>query len=60
MNTFEGFDVKVAENLKRESGYPFIPAINKFEALACHDDLIQFHGALNTLAVALMKIANDI
>ena len=60
LNTFVGFAEKVAENLKKETGYPFITAPNKFEALACKDALVYLSGALNTLAVSLMKIANDI
>ena len=39
---------------------PFITARNKFEALACHDTLVEVHGSLNTLACSLSKIANDI
>ena len=42
------------------AGLPFVTARNKFEALACHDALVEVHGALNTLACSLMKIANDI
>lgn len=46
--------------MKKDTGYPFITAPNKFESLACKDALVFLSGALNTLAVALMKIANDI
>lgn len=60
MNTYIGFDKKVAENLKKETGYNFTPASNKFESLASKDALVHLSGALNTLAVSLMKIANDI
>ena len=42
------------------AGLPFVTAPNKFEALAAHDALVQMSGALNTLAVSLMKVANDI
>ena len=42
------------------AGLPFVTARNKFEALACHDAMVEVHGALNTLACSLMKIANDI
>lgn len=42
------------------AGLPFKSAPNKFEALACHDALVEVSGALNTVAVSLMKIANDI
>lgn len=41
-------------------GLPFVTAPNKFEALACHDALVQMSGSLNTVATSLMKIANDI
>jgi fumarate hydratase class II len=41
-------------------GLPFVTAPNKFEALASHDALVQMSGSLNTVAVSLMKIANDI
>ena len=60
LNTYVGFAEKVAANLKEETGYNFITAPNKFEALATKDALVDLHGALNGLAVALMKIANDI
>lgn len=60
LNTYEGFAEMVAENLKQETGYNFRTAPNKFEALATKDSLVHLHGALNTLACALMKIANDI
>jgi fumarate hydratase class II len=43
-----------------ETGYPFTTAPNKFEALAAHDSMVEFSGTLNTLAVSLMKIANDL
>lgn len=60
MNTYTGFAEKVAANLASETGYPFVTAENKFEALATKDALVHLSGALNVLAVALMKIANDI
>ncbi|ORZ34057.1 fumarate hydratase [Catenaria anguillulae PL171] len=60
INTKKGFDVKVAEAIARETGLPFRTAPNKFEALAAHDALVEAHGALNVVAVSLMKIANDI
>jgi len=50
----------VAADLARTSGLPFVEASNKFAAIAAHDGLVAAHGALKTLAVALMKIANDI
>ena len=46
--------------MKKDTGYNFVTAENKFEALACKDALVHLSGALNTLAVSLMKISNDI
>ena len=60
LNTFIGFAEVVAANVKEETGYDFRTAPNKFEALSTKDSLVFFHGALNTLATSLMKIANDI
>jgi len=60
LNTHPEFGKRVAAELARTSGIPFVSAPNKFAALAAHDALINAHGALKTLAVALMKIANDI
>lgn len=60
LNTYVGFAEEVADNLRKETGYPFVTATNKFESLATKDALIYLHGALNTTAVSLMKIANDI
>lgn len=60
LNTYEGFDHKVAEEVSKLTKLPFATATNKFEALAAHDALVEVHGALNTVAVSLMKIANDI
>lgn len=60
LNTPEGYDVKVAEYIAKFTGYPFVTAQNKFEALAAHDAVVESHGALKQLAVALNKIANDI
>ncbi|UIJ71275.1 class II fumarate hydratase [Aurantimonas sp. HBX-1] len=60
LNAPEGFDVAVAAEIARLTGEPFRTAENKFEALASHGALAFFHGALNTLAADLMKIANDI
>ncbi len=60
LNSPEGFDVKVTEKLCGFTGHPFVPAPSKFAALAAHDDLVACHGALKTVAVSLMKIANDI
>ncbi len=60
LNTHPEFGARVAAELARRSGLPFASAANKFAALAAHDGLVAAHGALKTLAVALMKIANDI
>lgn len=60
LNTHAEFGQRVADELIRCTGYPFISAPNKFEALAAHDALVNAHGALKTLAAALIKIANDI
>ncbi|MEX2567005.1 MAG: class II fumarate hydratase [Cyclobacteriaceae bacterium] len=60
LNTPKGYAEKVAENIARFSGNPFITAPNKFESLAAHDAIVETHGALKQLAVSLMKIANDI
>nr|GEU51305.1 fumarate hydratase 1, mitochondrial [Tanacetum cinerariifolium] len=60
LNTKRGFDVKIAAAVADETRLPFVTAENKFEALAAHDAFIETSGALNTIAVSLMKIANDI
>lgn len=60
LNTYEGFAEKFAESVAEDTGLPFKTASNKFEALACHDSLVHLSASLNTLAVSLMKIANDI
>ncbi len=60
LNAPEGYDVLVAEKIAELTGYPFVTAPNKFEALAAHDALVETHGALKQLAVSLNKIANDI
>lgn len=60
LNAPIGFAEKVAAKLSELTGHPFTSARNKFEALACHDALVEVHGALNVLACSLMKIANDI
>lgn len=60
INTPKGYDVKVADYIAQFTGLPFRTAENKFEALASHDAMVESHGALKQLAVALMKIANDI
>ena len=60
LNTIKGFDVKFAEQVAKVTKLPFKTAENKFEALAAHDAVVEASGALNTIAVSLMKIANDI
>ncbi|KAJ2487849.1 hypothetical protein EV174_000280 [Coemansia sp. RSA 2320] len=60
LNTYTGFDSRMAEEISKISGYTFTPAPNKFEALAAHDALVEASGALNTVAVSLFKIASDI
>jgi fumarate hydratase class II len=60
INTPEGYDVSVAAEIARLTKLPFRTADNKFEALAAHDAIVEAHGALKTVAVSLMKIANDI
>ena len=60
LNTPDHFDEQVAQQIAQLTGYPFVTAPNKFEALASHDAIVEAHGALKTIAVSLMKIANDI
>lgn len=60
LNAPEGFDKAVAAEISAATGIAFEPARNKFEALASNDGLVQMSGTLNTLAVSLTKIANDI
>lgn len=60
INTPPGYAVNVAETIAELTGLPFITAKNKFESLASHDAIVETHGALKTVAVSLMKIANDI
>ena len=60
INTPTGYAVNVAKQIAKLTGLPFKTAENKFEALAAHDAIAESHGALKTVAVSLMKIANDI
>ncbi|MCS0497542.1 class II fumarate hydratase [Ancylobacter sp. MQZ15Z-1] len=60
LNAPVGFAEKVAERIAAITGLPFTSAPNKFEALAAHDAMVFSHGAINTVAVSLFKIANDI
>ena len=60
INTTKGFDIQFAAQVAKTTQLPFVTAKNKFEALAAHDAIVEASGALNTVAVSLMKIANDI
>lgn len=60
INTPPGYSENVAKHIADLTRLPFITAENKFEALAAHDAIVEAHGALKTVAVSLMKIANDI
>jgi fumarate hydratase class II len=60
MNSKKGFDKKIIQEIKKITKIPFKPTKNKFAALAAHDQIVNFSGTLNTTAVSLMKIANDI
>jgi fumarate hydratase class II len=60
INSKKGFDKKIVNQIKKITKLPFKPTKNKFAALAAHDQIVNFSGTLNTTAVSLMKIANDI
>ena len=60
LNTRKNFDKKIIKEISKITKIPFRPANNKFAALAAHDEIVNFSGTLNTTAVCLMKIANDI
>ena len=60
LNTKKNFDKKIVKEIKKITKIPFKPAKNKFAALAAHDAIVNFSGTMNTTAVCLMKIANDI
>jgi fumarate hydratase class II len=60
LNAHPEFGQRVARELARRTGLPFVTARNKFEALAAHDALVHAHGTLKTLAASLTKIANDV
>ncbi len=60
INTPKDYSVNVARHIATLTGLPFVTAENKFESLAAHDAIVEAHGALKTVAVSLMKIANDI
>ena len=60
LNTKKNFDIKIIKEISKITKLPFKPAKNKFAALAAHDSIVNFSGAMNTAAVCLMKIANDV
>jgi len=60
INSKKGFDKKIVKEIAKYTKIPFKPAQNKFAELAAHDSIVNFSGTLNTCAVSLMKIANDI
>ncbi len=60
LNTRKNFDKKIIKEISRITKLPFKPSFNKFASLAAHDEIVNFSGTLNTTAVCLMKIANDI
>ncbi|KAF2669185.1 fumarate hydratase [Microthyrium microscopicum] len=60
INTFVGFAEGIAAEVSKTTGYQFVTAANKFEALAAHDSVVEASGQLNTLATSLFKIAQDI
>ena len=60
LNTYKGWDKSVAKNISNLTNLPFIPAQNKFEAIASHDAMVELSGSIKATAVSLFKIANDI
>ena len=60
INTIEGYDVEMAEEIKKNTGLNFKTAVNKFEALGGQDCIVELSGALKVVATSLFKIANDI
>ena len=60
INTKKGFDKKIVAEIKKITKLPFKTSLNKFASLAAHDAIVNFSGTMNTTAVCLMKIANDI
>jgi fumarate hydratase, class II len=60
INSKKGFDKKIIKEIAKYTKIPFKPAANKFAELAAHDSIVNFSGALNTCAVSLMKISNDV
>ena len=60
LNTKKGFDKRIAKAISLITGYPFVTAPNKFEALAAHDSIVELSGTLKSISTSLFKIANDI
>ena len=60
INSRKNFDIKICREISKLTKIKFYPAKNKFAALAAHDAIVNFSGTLNTTAVCLMKIANDV
>ena len=60
INSKKNFDKKIVKEISKITNLPFKPAPNKFAELAAHDAIVNFSGTLNTCAVSLMKISNDI
>ena len=60
LNAPENFDEAICKEISKATDCHFVPALNKFEALATNDALVELSGQLNTLAVSLTKIANDV
>ena len=60
INSKKNFDKKIVNEIKKITKFPFKSANNKFAELAAHDSIVNFSGTLNTIAVSLMKISNDI
>jgi fumarate hydratase, class II len=60
INSKKGFDKKIVKEIAKYTKIPFKPANNKFAELAAHDSIVNFSATLNTCAIALMKISNDI
>jgi len=60
LNTPKGYSELVAQLIATETGLPLVTAVNKFEALAAHDAMVELHGAIKRCAVSAFKIANDI
>ncbi|MDB4246945.1 class II fumarate hydratase [Candidatus Pelagibacter sp.] len=60
INSKKGFDKKIVKEISKYTKIPFKPATNKFAELAAHDSIVNYSGTLNTCAVALMKISNDV